>query len=190
MAVVAEDHVVQDLHVGPVTRSDSCFAILTNVMVFLYLGEILLSFQRYSVFEILFNPVITNDRIRPESIFGDNLDAILLIPPDLIHHYVGIRASRLDPHLAIRDLTQLNLSPASSLHLNPRSFNFADFAPQNLWLGIDPLNIKAHKLAIGNDTILNHNPIISLGYQVQGSLIEVCKSAIRNLHIRVDANES
>ena len=119
---------------------------------------------------------------------GHNLDSVLLVPPDLVHHDIGVCTDCLDADLALSDLAELDPGPVASLDFDSWTLDILKLAPENLGLRVDALKIEADEGALVDNAILYDYPIFTPGNQVEGSLLEIGEPAVRNLHIRIYAD--
>ena len=143
------------------------------------------TFNSDTIFQVLFNPVVPYDSIWPQPILGDNMDSIFLVFPDHIHENIGVATDRVNTSGALSDFAKLNLSMRSSLDFNSRALNMRNIASKDLRLGVHSLDIDSNKGAWENMRVLNHNSVVSFRNDMQSSLLEIWKSAIRNLQITV-----
>lgn len=128
MSVVGEDHIVEDFNLSIITGPHTSFSILANVVILLNSCVIFLTFDSYTIFEILFYPIIPNDSIGSQTIFSGDMNTIFPILSNLIHENIGVCADRVDSLSAFSNFAQLNLSVRPSLYLNSRTFNMRNIA--------------------------------------------------------------
>lgn len=178
LAIVAENFVVYDFDVSIVAASDASFPIIANMMIFLHLGVVFLSFKCNAVFEILLHPIIPNNSIRPQVVLSVYVDTEFSVFCDFVHHNVGVGADGLDSMLVFIYFAELNLSLITSINLNTRPLNVVDSAPEDLGFGVYSLAVNTHKLTIKEVTILNYHSVLSFGDEVDGSLFVVRESAV------------
>lgn len=141
---VAEYLVIENLDLSLVAGSHACFTIGADVVVLLNSAEVLFSLDSDSILEVLFNPVVPNDCIRAQAILCKDMDSIFLILLDFVHENVRIGRDSLDSHLALADLTELDLRLVTPLNLDSRTIYVSDVAPQDLWLSIHTLEVQAY----------------------------------------------
>ena len=118
------------------------------------------------------------------------MDAKFFILCNFVHHYIRICTDSLDPVLIFIDFTKLDFNAIASLDFYSRAVNIIDSASKDLGLSVDTLGIDSHKWTVEDVTILNYNSIFSLRDDMHSSLLEVGESAIRDLKITIDGNDS
>ena len=190
MSKITENLVVENFDLRLVTGSDSSFSVGANMMVLFDSCKILLSLNGDSVLQVFFHPIIPDASIRPESIFGENMNSVFFIFLNFVHENVWVSRDGLDAHLALAYIAQLDLGFVTSLDFDSRAINVSDIASQDLRLGIHTLEVKSDERAGKKVTILYHHTIVPFRDYVHGSLLEVGETTIRHLDITVDGNGS
>jgi len=188
LSIIAENLVIQNLNLRSVTGLYTSFPILADMVIFLDTSEVLFTLNRNTFFEVLFDPIISNDCIGPKIILRYDLDTILFVFSDFVHHDVGVRTNGLNTDPAVINLTKLNTTFVSSLNLDAGTLNLTDIASENLWLRVNALQINTNKRTAEKVRILNDDPVISLRNYMTGTLFEIAESAIGYLHVRVYGN--
>lgn len=133
---------------------------------------VLLSFNRNTIFVVLFDPIVSNNSIRSKPILCENLYAKLFILSDLVHHDIWVRTDGLNTNSTFNYGTQLDLCFSTSLDFDAWTFNIGNCASQDLGIRVDTLNIDAHKRALVELTVLNNDSVSSFRYQVQCTLLK------------------
>jgi hypothetical protein len=105
----------------------------------------LVTFKYDTILHILFYPVVLNDSIRPKPILGENVDPASVTSSDFVHNYIWICANSLYTDLALYELTQLNLSLATSLDFDSRAIDVVEQTPDDAWLGVDSLQVYTYE---------------------------------------------
>jgi hypothetical protein len=118
------------------------------------------------------------------------MNSIALILPNFIEHNYRIRTDCLNTILTFLDFAQLNLCFIAPLYSNSRAFNLTDFTPNHLWFSTDSLQINSHQLTCKNIWILNHHSVVSLRYNMHGTLFEIWELCIWALKIWINRNYS
>lgn len=190
LTIIAKNLVVQNLNLCSVTGLYTSFPVLADMVIFLDTSEVLFTLNRNAFFKVLFDPIISNDCIGPKIILCYDLDTVLFVFSDFVHHNVGVRANGLNTDPAVVNLTKLNTTFISSLNLDSWTLNLTDIASENLWLSIDTLQINTNKRTAEKVRVLNDDPIISFRNYVTGALFEVTESAIGYLYVRVYGNST
>ena len=93
----------------------------------------------YPVLVVLFDPVVLHHGVRPQAVFGADMDAVLFVAPDLVHEDDWVGTLRHDSRLTIRYFAQLYFGFVTSLDFDSWAVDVFDDAPQNLWLRIHAL---------------------------------------------------
>jgi len=93
----------------------------------------------YAVLVVLFDPVILYHGVRPQAVFGADMDAILIVAPDLVHEDDRVGTLRHDARFAVRYFAQLYFGFVASLDFDSWAVDVLNYAPQNLWLRVDAL---------------------------------------------------
>jgi len=155
-------------------------------MIFFNSSEIFFTLTTYSVFEIFFNPVIANETISSQIIFGKCMDSITFIFSNFIKAYHWIWTDSLDSVLTLLNFTKLNLGFVSSLYSNSWAFNLTNFTSYNLRLSTYSLQIYTCQLATEYFSVLNHNSVVSFRNHMHSSLFEIWKFRVWALEIRIN----
>ena len=92
-------------------------------MVLLNSCVVLFTFNGYSVFEVFLDPVVSDDSIRPQAVFGCDMDSILFVLSDHIHANIWIAAHRVDALSALSDFAGLDVGMRASLDLDSWAFD-------------------------------------------------------------------
>ena len=103
-------------------------------MVLFDAREVLFALGVNTGFEVFLDPIVANDGVGAQVVLRHNVDAVLAVLSDLVHHDLGVGRDGLHAHLALGDLAQLNLSARASLNFDARSLNVIDDAAQDLRL--------------------------------------------------------
>ena len=69
---------------------DASLPILCNMVIFLNASVIFFTLDSDAVFEVFLYPVVADDRVGSEVVFGKDLDADVLAFTDLVHHDVRV----------------------------------------------------------------------------------------------------
>lgn len=151
---------------------------------------VLVTFKYDTILHILFYPVVLNDSIRPKPILGENVDPASVTSSDFVHNYIWICANSLYTDLALYELTQLNLSLATSLDFDSRAIDVVEQTPDDAWLGVDSLQVYTYEWTVENFVILDLYSAVSLWNDMHSSLLEIRKPTVWNLSIWVDWKNS
>ena len=116
-------------------------------------------------------------------VLGHYYNTAFLVSPDLIHHYLGIRTNRLDSHLALLNLTELNLGPAAAIDFDARAIDVVYTATQHLGFGVDSLQVDADQITVEDVAVLNDASVVTFADDVHSALLEVGEAAVRHLHV-------
>lgn len=158
------------------------------MVIFLDTSEVLFTLNRNAFFKVLFDPIISNDCIGPKIILCYDLDTVLFVFSDFVHHNVGVRANGLNTDPAVINFTKLNTTFISSLNLDSGTLNLTDIASEYLWLSVNALQINTHKRTAEKVRVLDNDPVVSFRNYMTGTLFEIAESAIGYLHVRVNGN--
>lgn len=145
LTIIAEHLVVQNFNLCSVTGLYTSFSVLADMVILLNASKVFFALDGNTFFKVLFDPIVSNDSIGSKIILGYDLNTVLFVFPDFVHHDVRVRTDGLNTDPAVIDFTKLNSALVSSLNLNTRSLNLTDIASENLWLSIDALQVNTNK---------------------------------------------
>ena len=141
LTIVTENLVVENFDLCTIWGPDTCFPILADMVILLYSSIVLLALNWNTIFQILLNPIVSNQSVWSELILGHNKNTLFLVLLDIVHHDAGVCTSCTNTHCAIIDITELDLGLVTSLDLDSWSIYGLNCASQNLGLGVYTLEI-------------------------------------------------
>ena len=96
--------------------------------------EILFALNSNSILQVFLNPVISDDCVRPQSIFSKNMNSIFFVFLYFVHENIWVGRNRLDAHLALADFAELDLRFVSSLDFDSWTVHVSNVATEDLRL--------------------------------------------------------
>lgn len=186
LAVVREDQVVEHFDGGSLSGTNARLPIVADVVILLDAGVVFLALDVDAGLEVLLNPVVADYCIRPQVILGRDVDTVLVILPDLVHHDVWVCRERHNADFALGDVAELDLAPGASLDFDARALDISDHAAKHLSLAVHALQINAYQAARADLAVLNNAAVFSFRDDMHGSLFEVGERAIGDLDVRIN----